>query len=165
MNYESLEHGTRQRYFKGCRCGECRHANTTYQSIRGVFGPYTVSADRARDHMLKLHGIVGITTFSQITGIHRVDINAIRSGKRKRISRERERLILNVDEQASTLVPAAPVRRMVLRLCRNGFTQKEISRRFGLKYQFKIKRKKYVRATTAMRVEKLFNRIMAEEAA
>jgi transposase len=28
---DAPEHGTRQRYQRKCRCGECTHANTLYQ--------------------------------------------------------------------------------------------------------------------------------------
>lgn len=159
-----MSHGLRKTYASGCHCVLCKRANADYQARRDAFGPYLVSAERARKHLRRLKGTVGLVTVADITGIHIVRLGAIRSGKTRSIRPERERVILNVDANAADIVSAKEVHRMTKELLKEGFTHRSLGERMGLNGPFRIQRKDFVRAKTQMRLEKFYNKIMAEAA-
>src|SRR5690349_15594768 len=85
-------HGTRARYQQGCHCFHCRLACARYQKellakhAAGEPSNKIVSAERARKHMMKLRRKrVGLGTITDVTGIARSTLCAIRHGRKLNI--------------------------------------------------------------------------------
>ncbi len=167
-----LPHGRRARYVSGCRCEECRRANTLYETQRNrarARGDWNglVDATRGRRHLLRLSRAgVGRRTVCDIAGISRTVYSAIRSGRKLKIRARTARRILTVTRAAmhdAKLLPAAPTLSRIRRLLEEGFTRGEIARRLGSRARIpalQIGRRPRVTARTAMRVQKLWRSIM-----
>lgn len=101
-------HGDRLRYVGGCRCDECRRANTRYEQARAAArknGDWNgiVSAAAARKRLLWLSSVgVGRRAVQAATDIGGTILSEIRSGKRKRIRARTERLILGVTTRCAS---------------------------------------------------------------
>ena len=99
---EDKPHGTRIKYLGGCRCKDCRAANTKYELDRHALacrnrGNPLVPADPARRHLftLSLRGI-GWRTVEKISGVSHGVLKLIKSGSRRQIRRKTEQKILAV---------------------------------------------------------------------
>lgn len=163
-------HGTRLKYLGGCRCLSCRAANARYEGERHTArrnGDWDglIPAGRARQHLLALSRVgVGRRTVADIAGVPQSVLHRIRSGRRRRIRARTERRIFLVTRDAmhdARLVPAERAWRLIARLLDEGFTRTEIARRFGYRSHGLAWNRRCVRARTAMRVEKLYRRMMA----
>lgn len=96
--------GTRVRYYAGCRCSECRAANSAYERERAEArkrGEHNglVSADQARAHLLKLSKRgVGRKTAADAAKVAASVVSKIIDGQRTRIRAQTEKRILAVTE-------------------------------------------------------------------
>lgn len=96
--------GTRVRYYAGCRCSECRAANTAYERERAEArkrGEHNglVSADRARAHLMKLSKRgVGQKTAADAAKVAASIVSKIIDGQRTKIRAQTEKRILAVTE-------------------------------------------------------------------
>lgn len=96
--------GTRVRYYAGCRCADCRAANSAYERERieaRKRGEHNglVSADRARAHLLKLSKRgVGRKTAADAAKVAPSIVSKIVDGQRTQIRAQTERRILAVTE-------------------------------------------------------------------
>lgn len=133
-------HGDRVRYLAGCRCDQCRAANTAYANQRAAAireGNWNglVSAERARAHMLALAAQgVGRRAVQAATDIGDSVLSKIRSGTRTQIRAATERAILAVGiEQAAdrALVDAAQAWALIQELTGAGFTKRRIASELG----------------------------------
>jgi hypothetical protein len=167
---ERFAHGTRARYTSGCRCDDCRRANTQWARTRAktiVFHGKDplVPANVVRAHLVQLSGKgVGRRAVSAACDVSKTVIFAIRSGKKTRIRRSTERRILAVTADARadhSLVPAAPVWKMIRHLVREGFTQRELAARLGYKSRALQIQREWCEARTAMKIERFYRMIMA----
>jgi hypothetical protein len=165
---ERRPHGDRLRYMAGCKCRECRRANSRYESERQRArrnGDWNgiVPADAARRHILKLsrEGI-GRRSVSIASDISETTISQIRSGEKKCIRARTERRILAVTREAAADHATVPARRTwkLLRMLRTeGYKTKDLARRlgyagFGVQFQ-----KTRVLVRTAFRVERLYRQL------
>lgn len=171
---EELKHGTRSMFInRKCRCAPCRAANAIYSANwiakkRAGNGAHLRPAEKSRLHLIDLqdHGL-GLRAVSDATDVSVDTIRNIREGISTRVRGRTERKILNTTPDAvanSALIPSRKVRAMIRKLKTEGFTLKLVAERAGLHpeaVQKIVKRKRNVRATTQMKIEKLFNRIMA----
>ena len=167
-------HGTRTRYQQGCRCFECRLVCAQYQRQRmarrkaGVETNDLVSAQSALDHMAMLSKAgIGLRTVSAVTDIHPWKLSEIRAGRVKHIRAIHSRKILAITEDMlpdGAHVPSDPVRQMITRLKREGFTYTELAKRIGVSRTVLVKRKPFVSARTRLKVQLFYERIMAEAA-
>lgn len=161
-------HGVRVRYMAGCRCPECRRANTAYEIARAIArksGDWNgiVPADRARAHILALsrQGI-GRRTVQACTDVADAVLTAIRSGRKTRIRARTERLILGVTKAQAAdhaLVSARKSHRLIKLLLEEGYSEKFLARRLGYKQptlQFNDKR---VTVRNAARIERLYREL------
>ena len=95
-------HGHRMRYVAGCRCDDCRAANSAREreyEIRRKAGESNpiVPADRARAHILALADAgVGMASVVAATDISRAILCKIKDGSRKGVRRTNEAKILAV---------------------------------------------------------------------
>ena len=161
-------HGDRLRYLAGCKCQDCRRANTRYESERararknGDWNGF-VSADRARRHMLKLsrQGI-GRRAVSIAADVSTGMICAIRSKKQKRIRARNERRILAVKKSDAcdhSFVPARRTWKLISMLQTEGYKTKDLARQLGYAGRTIQFKKTRVLVLTAFRVERLYRRL------
>lgn len=163
-------HGDRLRYIGGCRCDDCRRANTTYEKTRAVArkqGDWNgvVSAKAARKHLnwLSYHG-VGRRAVGAATDIADSILFKIISGERESIRARTERKILSVTTAAAadhSLIPAGPTWTLIGQLIKAGFTKTQIAIGLGYKTPALQISKSTVTVRNAFDVEKLHARMMA----
>lgn len=130
---------------RGCRCDECRAANSAYERERKrrEVPPY-VSATRAREHIawLSEQG-VGLKRVAKVSGVSQGALWKLMYGKRlpnggqqpsKRIRPETEAAILGVmpaHQAGGSRVPAGPVWEDINVLLSRGWTKRSIARAIG----------------------------------
>jgi hypothetical protein len=165
-------HGTVARLQQGCRCTKCRAAKAervlrrkaailagTHQ-FNGI-----VDVAPARKHLRKLSKAgIGLNTVSEVTGLSKWKLADIRAQRVLRVRAETVRRIQSVPLDAhadGARVLADKTRQRLELLADEGFTQTEIAKRMGREGRFSLRKQKYVFARTEMKVEKLFNRVMA----
>jgi len=94
--------GTRVRYYAGCRCAECKAANTTYERERQAARARgetnrLVSAERARAHLAALSAAgVGRKTAADAAKVSASTVSKVIDGQRLKIREQAERRILAV---------------------------------------------------------------------
>ena len=167
-------HGTRIKYMGGCRCIPCRAANSRYsvecdrRKRRGEGNPL-VPADGARAHLRKLSKAgVGYKTVADAAGVAASVVAKITAGQRTRIRKRTADRILAVTPGCAAdgaLVPAGPTWKRIRWLLDEGFTMSWLARRLGSRAKVPALQigKKRVKASTALRVEKLVNLLRAGE--
>jgi hypothetical protein len=137
-------HGTRLKYMAGCKCMQCRAANSRYETSRsrlrkqglsnGIF-----SAKKAQRRILKLsYQGIGYKTVAKNAGVSRTVMFKIRSGQQTHIREMTEKRILELGARSSAagqLIDAAGTWRKIKWLlgptC--GFSKTELARRLGSK--------------------------------
>ena len=166
-------HGDRLRYMAGCRCNECRAANSAYERTRmaarraGEWNGY-VSADRARQHIAQLatQG-VGRRAIVEATDIADSIVAKIKAGKRQQIRAETERRILAVTADMAcdrAIIPAAPTWRLLDELIAAGFTKTDLAQRLGYTRALQIGRQT-VTVKNAARVRRLHQALIDSDEA
>lgn len=162
-------HGTRMRYLGGCKCMQCRAANSRYSCWReaerreGRCGGL-VSAARARRHILKLaeRGI-GYKSVAKNARVARTIVFEIRSGTRERIRESTERKILSVGDsaaRAATVIPAGPTWKKIAELLEEGFTKSSLAERLGYKSPAIQFDRDVITAKNARKVDRLYRMLM-----
>lgn len=160
-------HG-RVRYMAGCRCGDCRRANTEYARMRRqarARGDWRglVDATAARLHLRKLsHQGVGRRAVSAATDIRDELLFRIRTGRIQRIHANTEQKILAVTpimRSDRALVPAARTWRLINELLEEGWTKKFIAKQLGYSRALQLNKHR-VTVKNAARVERLYRRLM-----
>lgn len=166
----SRAHGDRLRYIAGCRCDECRRANTAYEKARAIArksGDWNgiVPATEARAHMLKLSKQgVGRRAVQAATDISDTVLQLIRGGAKKNIRARTERLILAVTKDMASghaLIPSAPSLKLIDKLLSEGYTQTQLAHALGYEnraLQFNFKQ---ITADNAFHIRKLYDRCEA----
>ncbi len=157
-------HGDRLRYVAGCRCDDCRAANSRYERERLAArqaGDWNgiVPADRARTHLLKLSKAgVGRRAVAAASDVALSVLYDIRMGTKKRIRARTERLILAVSvAQASdrALTSAKRTHKLIAELLEEGYTQGFIAQRLGYRHRGLQFRAARVTVRNAARVARL----------
>lgn len=135
-------HGDRLRYMAGCRCDECRKANSRYESERqkarrngdwnGVVG-----TEKARRHIewLASKGL-GRRAIAAAADVGENLIVELRAGRKTGLRARSEKAILAVTPAMASdraLVPAGPTWVLVNELLADGVTKTAIARRLGSK--------------------------------
>ncbi len=164
-------HGTRSHYASGCRCVPCRAANSRYEVQRAKAGERhgLVSTVKARKHLLALKRVgVGSRLVSEVSGVSRAVVLAVRSGQQSVIQVSIEGRILAVDgdaRNAATRVPAKATWKHIDELLEEGFTESDLAARLGCtcgRIQFS---RDFVTAKTEQRVARLYASVMGDEPA
>lgn len=161
------DHGDRLRYMAGCRCDECRRANTSYEKARAAArkaGDWNgfVPADKAWKHLLKLsdEGVCR-RAVQAVTDIGGSIISAIRSGAKKQIRARTERKILAVTkDQASdnALTSAEGTWKLLNKLLDKGYTKTQLAHALGGKSPALQVGQEQVTVRTAYEVRKLYEK-------
>lgn len=133
-------HGDRLRYIAGCRCTDCRAANTAYERQRQAArkeGDWngTVPAAAARAHMAELSRKgIGRRSVCDVSGVADTTLTEIIAGRKTRIRARTERAILAVTEAAAAdhaLTDARPSWILIEELLADGYTKADLARELG----------------------------------
>ena len=161
-------HGHRLRYMAGCRCTECRAANTAYERERiaerkAGRGNGIVCAAAARAHLAKLSSTgVGRRTVQAVTGVADTLLQDLIAGRKTRIRAATERRILGVTTRAAAdkaLIDAGPTWKLLDELLADGYSKAHLARQLKKdKPALQIGRSK-VTVRTAFEVERLHARL------
>ncbi|HEX5433525.1 MAG TPA: hypothetical protein VFY05_04755 [Candidatus Angelobacter sp.] len=106
-------HGTRIKYIAGCRCSECREANSQYEKQRRFLaetgrGNPLVSAKPARLHLMGLYlQKMPRRTVEELSGVPHSILQLIKSGKRCQIRKHTAEKIMSVKGNYVLHDPAA----------------------------------------------------------
>lgn len=133
-------HGDRIRYVAGCRCDECRRANTLYERTRAAAraaGDFNglVLAQRAREHIAALSAAgVGRRQVVDASGVADTIVQTIISGAKLKIRARTERAILTVTRDAiadHALIDAGPTWKLLDELLGWGYAKAHLARELG----------------------------------
>lgn len=162
-------HGDRLRYMAGCRCDQCRKANSVYESQRqqarraGDWNGIVV-ADKARKHLLKLSAAgVGRRAVAAATDVAETIICEIRSGRKTHIRARTERKILAVSADMASdhaLIGAQESWRLIQEMLAAGFTKARIAREMGFVMPALQIGRDTVLVSTAHRIALIHRRLM-----
>jgi len=161
-------HGDRLRYLAGCRCADCRRANTQYESVRAAArkaGDWNgiVPALRAQAHIAALSKAgVGRRQVADAAGVSESVIGMIIGGTRKNIRARAERAILAVTPQAAAdraLIDAAPTWKLIDALLSWGYTKAHLARELGYERAALQLNRNQCTARNAHEVQKLHARL------
>lgn len=162
------EHGDRLRYMAGCRCFQCRRANSSYEAARKVAraaGDWNgiVDAAAARAHMARLSKAnVGRRAVGDVAGIADSVLTEINAGRKTRIRARTERAILAVTVAAAAdhaLIDAKPTWRLLDELLADGYTKVQVALTLGNKTPALQIKRGQVTVRTAHEVQKLHARL------
>lgn len=171
-HFEAMPCGSRAKYIGArCRCMLCRAANSRYQSERaraikaGEDNPL-VSAFAARAHLLWLSRRgVGRRAVAAACDIGPTTLQQISAGEKLTCRKATERRILAVTVDAVSdhgLVSAKRAHKRIAVLLDEGFSKADIARRLGYKVPALQLNAKRVIAKNAVKVERLYQQVMAE---
>lgn len=101
-------------------------------------------------------------SISRISGLGRLLLRGIRSGRTTKIRRRQELAILAVrPEPGGVIVPAGPTWEKLRELESEGFTKSQLARRLGLKCGRLYLSRKRITKTTKAKVDAFYETIMA----
>lgn len=161
-------HGDRLRYMGGCRCSECRGANTAYEKARVVArkaGDWNgfVDAQAARQHLQQLSVLgVGRHSVSDASGVADSILFEIVSGTKTRIRARTERVILAVTREAAAdhaYVCAKSTWVLLDELIADGYTRGELALAMGRKTASLQVGRRQVTVRTRFGVQRLHERL------
>jgi hypothetical protein len=162
------EHGDRLRYLGGCRCFDCRRANTAYEAARKVAraaGDWNgiVSAEKARDHMKMLSSQgVGRRSVAAASDVADSVLMEVITGRKARIRARTERAILAVTTEAAAdhaLVPAKATWKLINRMLKDGHTKAGLAAKLGYKSPALQLKTDFVTVRNAHLVERLADQL------
>jgi hypothetical protein len=168
----SISHGTRSKYVQGCRCVNCRAANSAYYKARRMRKPLrrnieaTVDATRAREFLSLLSEAgVGRNSVHAVCGVGKRLLWEIASGKAKRIFCSTEARILGVKANEAlprgAIVEAEVTLQQIEALLKEGFTRGDIADRLHrFSDRLRIGEGNKVRKESALRINKLYQALM-----
>jgi hypothetical protein len=152
----------------GCRCSECRRANTDYEKARArarKAGEWNglVSADQVRAHMAKLSKIgVGRRAVADVSGVSDSALVQIIAGRKTQLRALTARRILAVTKEAAAdhaLVCAKPSWRLLDELLSDGYTKAELALALGNRSPALQLGRKRVTVRNAFEVQRLHARL------
>lgn len=162
---ESKPHGTRIKYLGGCRCIPCKAAASRYESElaakrRQGLGNGLVDTSEVLAHLRWLSSKgVGYKAACEAAGVGKSSVMKAMSGERTKMRAANARALLAVTPEMAirdgALIPAKQTWRHIRWLINEGMTKGEIAKRLGYKTRALQISKKVVRASTAMKVEKM----------
>lgn len=162
-------HGVRVRYMAGCRCLQCRMANTNYETARArarKAGDWNgvVDATPARQHIRKLSRQgVGYKLVAEAADLPTSIVFGIRTGDRPRARARTVRKILEVNTACRgdrTLISAKPTWRRIDALLEEGYTKAALAKMLGYTRPALQIGQERVTVRNAAKVERLYRRLM-----
>lgn len=171
---EGRPHGTRVRYLGGCRCVDCRQANTSYERERQkarAEGDWNgiVDATLARQHLLCLaENGVGRRAVADVSDVPNTILCDIRAGRKTKIRARTERKILAVTVAMAAdhaLIDAAPTWKLIGELRAAGFTKSRIAKELNHNSRQLQLGKKKLTVRNAAALRRVHERLMISEEA
>lgn len=162
------EHGDRLRYMAGCRCSECRRANSRYENARAAArraGDWNgiVPAKMAREHIARLSVAgIGRRQVADASGVAKSIVSGIARGDRPNLRASTERAILAVTKEAAAdhaLTDAGPTWKLLDDLIATGYTKAHLARELGYKVPALQIRRTQCTVRTAYQVTLLHKRL------
>lgn len=170
------QHGTFSEYDRGCRCKPCGYAMSQHQAavrarVKNGTADLTVSAEAAQKHLewLSSKG-VGFRAVADCLGWDKRRVQDVRAGRRPRIRKSAEQLILSVGPDAGSpgsITSVGPTRSLVKILENRGFTRKQIADEYygrtdrpGLQWIYG----RYITVATKVRMERAYKQLMGRVA-
>lgn len=163
-------HGTRLRYLAGCKCVQCRAANSRYETHRlreraKGRGNGIVPAAPARAHVAAL-GAKGMG-YKRVAAAARVAVSVvalISSGRKTHIRQQTERRILGVRWQPAlgARLDAGPTWVLLRELIAAGYPKVRLARWMGQRGPGLQVSRRQVSVRTALKVRALHRRLLAE---
>ncbi len=169
---EGRPHGTRVRYLGGCRCSDCRQANTQYERDRQkarAEGDWNgiVDAAAARQHLLALADQgVGRRAVADASDVPGTILCEVRSGRKTKIRARTEKKILAVTVAMAAdhaLVDAAPTWALIAELRAAGFTKTRIAKELKHNSRQLQFGKKKLTVRNAAALQRVHERLMASD--
>jgi hypothetical protein len=160
-------HGTRIKYMGGCKCSDCRKANSRYECERAQMrkaGDWNgiVETAQVRAHLRRLQRAgLGRKSIAAASDVNAGTIRDIITGSRLRIRARSERRLLQVDTDARadrSYVKALRTWSLIRRLLDEGYTKTRLAKLLGYTSALQFN-KEYVTARNALRVERLYERL------
>lgn len=160
--------GDRLRYLAGCRCADCRRANSAYETARAAArkaGDWNgiVPAIKARGHLAALAAQgVGRRAVGAACDVADSVLSAIITGNKTHIRARTERAILAVTEAAAAdraFTPAAETWRYLDGLIADGYSKAELARQLGYATPALQISRHQVTRRTAYDVQRLYLRL------
>lgn len=182
----TLPHGDRSRYVhgpdendqpgKGCRCDECRSANTTAERTKyrlkayGRWCPF-VDAGPVREHLSLLAGRdIKAKRVAQLSGVAHPTIVRIADGITKKVRKQTADAILAVEPSPDLLTPRSHVdgtgtRRRLQALIAVGWSRSKLAKQVGIHRTnlCGIVTADSVRADTARKVKAAYSRLWDQQ--
>ena len=163
-------HGTRLRYMSGCKCMQCRAANSRHETTRAALrkvglGNGIVCASAARAHIARLGTRqMGYKQVARVAGVAISVVAAVKAGRKLRIRQETDRRIRAVAWQPAlgALVDAGPTWVLLNELIATGYPKRRLAHWLGQRGQGLQVSRRHVKAQTAMCVRALHRRLTAE---
>jgi hypothetical protein len=166
-------HGDRLRYIAGCRCFDCRRANSAYEATRQkarAAGDWNglVDAEKARAHLKQLSEQgVGRRSVAAASDVADSVLSEIIAGRKLKVRALTERKILAVTRAAAgdgALVPGKQTWKRINELLRDGYTKAELALRLGAKTPNLQLKKDFVTVRSAHLVERLYDELRSTSA-
>jgi hypothetical protein len=170
----SRQHGDRLRYMAGCRCADCRRANTEYERTRAAArkaGDWNgfVPALKTREHIARLRAFgIGKRQIADAAGIAVSVLQLIASGERQQVRARTERDVLAVTREAAAdhaLVSAKTTWKLLDELIAWGYSKACLARELGMKSPAIQINRTLCTVRTAYQVERLHERLRRVPAA
>lgn len=165
--------GDRLRYQAGCRCADCRRANSAYETARAKArkaGDWNgiIPAAKARAHLAALAAQgVGRRAVGDACDVADSVLCEIIAGRKTRIRARTERAILGVTAAAAAdraLIPAGSTWKLLDDLIAGGYSKAELARELGYKTRALQLSRHQVTARKAADVERLHRRLRLVDA-
>lgn len=165
-------HGDRLRYMAGCRCDDCRRANTAYETMRCKArknGDWNglVTTTKARKHMLMLSEKgLGRRAIAAVTDLALSILLGIRTGAKKKIRARTERKILAVTPDLASqgaLISAAPTWNLIRQLLAKGYTKTQLAKMLSFDARALQISQKQVLIRTADKIARLYKKLEMED--
>lgn len=165
---EGRPHGVRLRYIAGCRCGDCRQANSRYETFRAAArkaGDWNgiVAAAPARAHLALLSSAgVGRRVVCDVSGVADTVLTEIIAGRKAQIRARTERAILAVTVAAAAdgaYIDAKPTWKLLDALIADGYSKTELARRLGYATHALQLKRTQVTVRNAYDVQRLYERL------
>jgi hypothetical protein len=170
------DHGKRARYAQGCRCDECRRANSLYERLRlrlhscGLAQPNPlVPAAAVVAHILKLRRDgIGRCQISRVAKVPASTISLMLAGERLHIRKQTADRILAMtyrDRANGAHIRAGLTWKRIDELLEHGFSKRRIARELGYRSPALQLNRSKVTKKNAEKVEKLWRKYMTIEGA
>lgn len=166
--------GTRVRYYAGCRCKECRAANSRYESERQAARARgesngLVSAERARAHLAWLsENGVGRKTAADAAKVAASIVSKIIDGQRLKIREQTERRVLAVTTATAAdgaLTDGAATWLLLDELITSGYSKARISSEMAGKPMKSLQlRREHVTVRNAALARQVYDRLQLASA-